>query len=91
MKYFKPPFKKETINKEYKILCKKLHPDKGGNETEFKEMKTERDNLIKALQNYSPPIKKQTRPAAKKTIPKKIIINIDGNKLIEMFIKKLLK
>lgn len=46
MNYFRHhTYTQESLKKEYRILCKKLHPDQGGNESEFKEMKMEYERL----------------------------------------------
>ena len=41
-KYFK---KDEDLKKQYRELCKRLHPDHGGNEAEFKEMVAEYEDI----------------------------------------------
>lgn len=38
MKYFTDCKTQEELKKEYRRLCKELHPDNGGNESDFKEM-----------------------------------------------------
>lgn len=46
MKYFRQDnYTQETLKKEYRKLCKELHPDHGGNETSFKEMQMEYEKL----------------------------------------------
>lgn len=47
MNFFTAPiYTKDELNAEYKLLCKKLHPDvKGGNEAAFKAMKSEYDKI----------------------------------------------
>lgn len=46
----------ETLRNEFKKLCFKLHPDKGGNETDFKNMQNEFEKILKSFsgkkQNY---------------------------------------
>lgn len=37
----------ETLRNEFKKLCFKLHPDKGGNETDFKNMQNEFESCLK--------------------------------------------
>ena len=46
IKYFSMPFEPSNLKAQYKMLCKKLHPDCGGNHTDFVEMKAEYDFLI---------------------------------------------
>jgi len=45
MPYFYDCTTKEEARKRYLELCKKLHPDKGGNATEFKDMQAEYDRF----------------------------------------------
>lgn len=47
MNFFTAPiYTKDELNAEYKLLCKKLHPDvKGGSEAKFKAMKSEYDKI----------------------------------------------
>lgn len=42
MKFFKPPYTMESIEKQFKTLSKKLHPDKGGNKTDFQNLLQEK-------------------------------------------------
>lgn len=48
LKYFgfQLPIKPEELKKAYHQACKKLHPDKGGNEEEFKTMQQAYERLI---------------------------------------------
>ena len=47
MKYFiNSPYTAETLKSEYRELCKKLHPDTGGDAEEFKMMMKRNQNLI---------------------------------------------
>jgi len=45
MPYFYDCTTKEEARKRYLELCKKLHPDKGGSATEFKDMQAEYDRF----------------------------------------------
>ena len=50
MKYFKKEFKdKEELKKEFRRMCKIMHPDKGGNADNFKAMFAE---YKKCLDNF---------------------------------------
>jgi len=51
VKYFEQPFEPQNLKAQYKTLCKKLHPDCGGNEPDFVEMKNEYDFLIGVFSN----------------------------------------
>ena len=47
MKYFVNfPYTAETLKNEYRELCKKLHPDTGGNAEEFKNMMNEYEQIF---------------------------------------------
>lgn len=48
-KYFGEIETMEELKAEYRKMCFKLHPDKGGNEEDFKEMKNEYDEMVKIL------------------------------------------
>lgn len=51
MKYFiNTPYTAETLKNEYRELCKKLHPDTGGNEEAFKEMNAEYNSILQNVQ-----------------------------------------
>jgi len=50
MYFTAPTYTETTLKAEYKLLCKKFHPDKkGGNEKSFKEMKAEHDMIEQAI------------------------------------------
>ena len=51
MKYFVNIHTAEELRKAYRALCLTMHPDKGGNEEEFKAMQAEFETLKKAYQN----------------------------------------
>ena len=91
MEFFHPPFTEPSIKDQFKKLVKKHHPDKGGNEDTFKRMKQEHENLVKAIKKHSDPPK----PSKKKKMVRKpvkirhIHILVDGNDIINQFIKKL--
>lgn len=60
MKYFVNfPYTAETLKNEYRELCKKLHPDTGGNAEEFKNMMNEYEQTARNLSGT-----KQNRKAA---------------------------
>lgn len=88
MKYFTQPFTTDSINRQFKELAKLLHPDKNGNENQFKEMVNEKEILLDAIQkvNKLTPVKKKP---VKKTPQKHIHIVIDGNKIFNKLFKKL--
>lgn len=50
MKFFNNVETLEDLKKEYRKLIFKLHPDRGGNEEDFKAMKNEYDELFVRLQ-----------------------------------------
>lgn len=47
--YFLGCESEDDVKKEYRRLCKFLHPDKGGKAEDFVEMKKQYDGLIKAF------------------------------------------
>ena len=50
MKYFNNfPYTAESLKNEYRDLCKKLHPDTGGNAEEFKIMSAEYEQIARNL------------------------------------------
>lgn len=50
MKYFKNyPYTAESLKSEYRELCKKLHPDTGGNAQDFAEMMNEYEQTARNL------------------------------------------
>lgn len=50
MKYFVNfPYTAETLKNEYRELCKKLHPDTGGNAEEFKNMMNEYEQTARTI------------------------------------------
>ena len=50
MKYFNNfPYSAESLKNEYRELCKKLHPDTGGNAEEFKIMSAEYEQIARNL------------------------------------------
>lgn len=52
MKYFiNFPYTAETLKAEFRELCKTLHPDRGGNESEFKAMSAEYSDILASLTN----------------------------------------
>jgi hypothetical protein len=48
-KYFSLDMTIEEIRKHFRVLCLKLHPDKGGDAEEFKAMKSEYDRICGIL------------------------------------------
>lgn len=56
MKYFiNSPYTTNSLRREYYSLCKKLHPDRGGNAEKFKEMMNEYSSIKISIDktNYS--------------------------------------
>lgn len=51
MTYFKGIKTIEDLREKYKELCKKLHPDNGGDTRAFQDMKNEFTDLCKVLKN----------------------------------------
>ena len=50
MKYFvNYPYTAESLKREYRELCKKLHPDTGGNAQDFAEMMNEYEQTARNL------------------------------------------
>ena len=50
MKYFVNfPYTAETLRAEYREHCKTLHPDRGGNESEFKAMQAEYETISRDI------------------------------------------
>ena len=47
MKYFKNITTAEEIKKQFRAYCVSMHPDKGGDPEEFKEMMAEYNGIIK--------------------------------------------
>lgn len=48
------PYTSETLKGEYRVLCKKLHPDTGGNADAFKEMIREYEVLKSSVGSTHP-------------------------------------
>jgi len=93
MKYFLPPFTVEHINKQYKQLCKQLHPDKKGNQLHFVEMKAEKENLLEAIKKHIPTKKEKRKRIVKvkhERVFKYLHVHINAEELIDIFITKLL-
>ena len=90
MKYFCPPYNVESINAQYKTLAKRFHPDRGGNENEFKEMQAEKTQLLDALNKYPAPIKKPRKTKKKRVQVKHIHVVIDANRIINNWLNKIL-
>ena len=64
MKYFVNfPYTAETLKREYRELCKKLHPDTGGNAQDFAEMMNEYEQTARNL-NGNGTTANKTRTAA---------------------------
>ena len=51
MTYFKNVKTIEDLKEKYRDLCKKLHPDNGGDTRAFQDMQNEFTDLFKALKN----------------------------------------
>jgi len=90
MKFFVPPFTDESIKKQFRELSKKLHPDKNGDSILFIEMQNEKNNLIDAINKHIPTPKKKKVVKKSKKI-KHIHIIVDGNEIINKFLKQLKK
>ncbi len=52
MKYFTPDLTIEEARKQFRELCLKLHPDKGGNQADFVAMKDEYDKMVGMLSAF---------------------------------------
>lgn len=79
MQYFILPYTKTNIQKQFRELSKRLHPDKkGGNETEFKKMVAERDQILQAIERVNlqfperKPRKGKKAPYTKRTVAKTV-------------------
>jgi len=94
MKYFEPPYTASNINKQFKKLCFQLHPDKNGNAGEFIKMKTEKENLIKAVEKFPAVVKPKKKKKVVKTVPIRYVkyfhVYIDANELINNFIRDIM-
>lgn len=88
VRYFRPPYDQKSIEAQFKSLAKILHPDKGGQEDEFKRMIQERDLILEALKDQEGLKKKPTpkAPVVKKKIYIKIV-HFDINDLIKKSLK----
>lgn len=56
LKYFTDTSSSEALKKEYRILCKELHPDFGGSDAAFIEMRKEYGKIccrIEMLKEYA--------------------------------------
>lgn len=51
MKWFNNPRSLEELKRQYKALCKKHHPDKGGRTSDMQEINAEFDRLFERLKN----------------------------------------
>jgi len=91
MNFFKPPYNEESIKKQYKALALILHPDKKGNEADFKQMQQEKEIVLKYIQlNKKKPQKPKKAP--KIIINKRTyihIVKIDTEKIFKQLIKML--
>ena len=47
MKYFKNITTAEELKKQFRTYCVSMHPDKGGDPEEFKQMMAEYDGIMK--------------------------------------------
>jgi curved DNA-binding protein CbpA len=72
MRYFKPPFTIENLKSQYKKHAKILHPDKNGNEEDFKKMIQEYNDILE--QKKKRPTKKKKKVYTNKK-PQTIIFN----------------
>lgn len=91
MLFFKPPFIRDEIEKQYKELVKVLHPDKGGTNELMQQLNKEKNEALKlcGAEKKVKRIKmiKRVYPI-KKT--KTVNFNINAGEAIE-FIKQLKK
>lgn len=69
MKYFvRKSYTFDSLRDEYRILCKKLHPDTGGDAEAFKEMSQEYESLKLTIHNtkpYNNSVHRNTKPNTK--------------------------
>lgn len=76
--YFENISTKEELKKEYRRLAKKLHPDHGGNEEEFKKMLSEYESIqLKGFKKAAKETNVNLDPATEAVL--KRVIHLDIN------------
>ena len=91
MKFFVQPYTIDSIQKQFRELSKRLHPDHNGDPNLFVEMKAEKDHLIDAIKKHMPVLPPKKKMVLKKAKVKHIHIIVDGNDIMKQFIKQLKK
>jgi len=96
--FFEAPYTQDNIRKQYKLLAKQLHPDKGGSTQKFQRMKKEYDDIneiIAELPNKKKvapkkkvPVKKKAAIKKKKAVKKSTIKKVRAKKTILKVVKK---
>ncbi|HLF52334.1 J domain-containing protein [Flavobacterium sp.] len=72
--FFEPPYTKDSIRKQYKLLAKQLHPDRGGDTQKFQQMKKQYDELNKFIDEL--PTKKERKKKLKVKTAKRAKVNV---------------
>ena len=67
MKWFKNPQTIEELKKQYRNLAMANHPDRGGEETDMKEINSEYDQLFERLKNIHTSTTGETYTAKEET------------------------
>jgi hypothetical protein len=89
MKYFFDPFTLQSVEKQFKLLSKYLHPDKpGGSEAEFKEMLEEKEKCIELVKQFEVKrkifIEQQKRNLKSHTVRKDVKVFVNFNSVANL-------